>query len=51
VAAANAAGMVSVGLVSTGRTAESLAAAHLVVGSLAELSAEVLRGLIGCRGG
>jgi beta-phosphoglucomutase len=51
VAAANAAGMVSVGLVSTGRTAESLAAAHLVVGSLAELSPGVLRRLIGCRGG
>jgi beta-phosphoglucomutase len=46
VAAANAAGMASVGLTSTGRTAESLAAADRVVGSLAELSAAVLRELI-----
>jgi len=49
VAAANAAGMTSVGLASTGRTRESLSAAALVVDSLDELSAEVLRGLItGC---
>lgn len=46
VAAANAAGMTSVGLTSTGRTAESLSAARLVVGSLAELSAKLLRELI-----
>jgi len=51
VAAANAAGMTSIGLTSTGRTTESLAAAHLVVGSLAELSADVLRRLIVCRRG
>jgi beta-phosphoglucomutase len=51
VAAANAAGMASVGLTSTGRTAESLSAAHLVVGSLAELSAGVLRELISRRHG
>ena len=51
VAAANAAGMASIGLTSTGRTAESLSAAHLIVGSLAELSAELLRGLINRPGG
>ncbi len=49
VAAANAAGMASVGLTSTGRTAESLSAAQLVVGSLAELSAERLSELIARR--
>ncbi len=47
VAAANAAGMASVGLTSTGRTRESLSAADRVVGSLAELSPQVLRDLIG----
>lgn len=46
VAAANAAGMASVGLASTGRTRESLSAARLVVDSLAELSPKTLRGLI-----
>jgi len=46
VEAARAAGMASVGLTSTGRTAESLAAADLVVGSLDELSADVFRRLI-----
>ena len=46
VTAAQAAGMASAGLASTGRTRESLAAADLVVDSLAELSAEVLRELI-----
>lgn len=51
VAAAHAAGMTSIGLTSTGRTAESLSAAQLVVGSLAELSAELLRELIACRAG
>jgi beta-phosphoglucomutase-like phosphatase (HAD superfamily) len=44
--AANAAGMASVGLASTGRTRESLAAADLVVDSLADLSPEVLHQLI-----
>ncbi len=47
VEAANAAGMASIGLTSTGRTAESLCAARLVVGSLEELSAPRLRELIG----
>ena len=47
VAAANAAGMASVGLTSTGRTRGSLSAADRVVGSLAELSPQVLRDLIG----
>ncbi|OHB66579.1 MAG: hypothetical protein A2V70_16160 [Planctomycetes bacterium RBG_13_63_9] len=46
IAAASAAGMACIGLTSTGRTAESLAAADLIVGSLGELSAEVLRDLI-----
>ena len=46
VEAANAAGMASVGLISTGRTRESLAQADLVVGSLAELSPRILRDLI-----
>ena len=49
--AAGAAGMTSIGLTSTGRTAESLAAADRIVGSLDELSAEVLRELIARRGG
>ena len=46
VEAARAAGMAAIGLASTGRTRESLAAAELVVDSLAELSPEVLGGLI-----
>ncbi len=46
VAAANAAGMASVGFASTGRTRRSLAAAAMVVGSLGELSAKILRELI-----
>jgi beta-phosphoglucomutase len=46
VAAAHAAGMAAVGLVSTGRTRVELAAADLVVGSLKEISPEVLRELI-----
>jgi beta-phosphoglucomutase len=49
VAAAHNAGMTSVGLASTGRTRESLAGAHLVVDSLAELSPEVLRRLMARR--
>jgi beta-phosphoglucomutase len=46
VAAARAAGMVGIGLTSTGRTRESLAAADVVVGTLGELSAPMLRDLI-----
>ena len=46
IAAAKAAGMAGIGLVSTGRTRESLSAADLVVGSLAELSPEIVRSLI-----
>jgi len=46
VAAANTAGMISVGLTSTGRTAESLAAAMLVVDSLEKLSPQLFRELI-----
>ncbi len=46
VAAANSAGMASVGLLSTGRTPEDLAAARAVVGSLGELSPQMLRNLI-----
>ena len=45
VSAANAAGMTSIALASTGRTRESLSAADLVVDSLAELSPEILRDL------
>jgi beta-phosphoglucomutase len=48
VAAANAAGMASVGLLSTGRTPADLAAAHAVVGSLGEISPQMLRDLILC---
>jgi len=44
--AAHAAGMVAVGLASTGRTAESLAAAELVVRRLDGLSPEVIGRLI-----
>jgi beta-phosphoglucomutase len=46
VAAANAAGMASVGLLSTGRTCEDLAAAGVIVGALKEISPSMLRGLI-----
>jgi beta-phosphoglucomutase len=46
VAAANAAGMTSVGLVSTGRTSAQLAAARAVVGSLGEISPRMLHDLI-----
>jgi beta-phosphoglucomutase len=46
VAAANTAGMTSIGLVSTGRTREDLAAAAAVVGSLSEVSPGMLRDLI-----
>jgi beta-phosphoglucomutase len=47
ITAAKAAGMAGVGLASTGRTRESLAAADLVVDSLGELSPEIFRRLIG----
>ncbi len=46
IAAANAAGTTSIGLTSTGRTAESLEGAKLIVGSLSELSPETFRKLI-----
>jgi len=46
VAAANAAGMTSIGLVSTGRTPDDLAAAHAVVRSLTEISPAMMRSLI-----
>jgi len=46
VEAANAAGMVSIGLTSTGRTDESLSAATLVVDSLDKLSPKLFRDLI-----
>ena len=46
VAAANAAGMASVGLLSTGRKPEDLAAARAVVRSLGELSPQVLHDVI-----
>jgi beta-phosphoglucomutase len=46
VAAANAAGMTSVGLLSTGRTREDLAAARAVVRALSEISPSRLRDLI-----
>ena len=49
VAAANAAGMASVGLLSTGRTREDLAAAGAVVRSLSEISPSLLRDLIARR--
>ena len=47
IAAAKAAGMTAVGLASTGRTRQSLAAADLVVDALAELTPERIRDLIG----
>jgi beta-phosphoglucomutase-like phosphatase (HAD superfamily) len=46
VEAANAAGAASIGFASTGRTAESLSAARLAIHSLAELSPDVVRGVI-----
>ncbi|MGO8689436.1 MAG: HAD-IA family hydrolase [Thermoguttaceae bacterium] len=48
-AAAAAAGMAGVGLVSTGRTRAALADADLLVDSLSELSPEVLQGVIARR--
>jgi beta-phosphoglucomutase len=46
IAAARAAGMCSIGLASTGRTRDELAAARLVVGALAELNPARVRALI-----
>ena len=46
IAAANTAGMVSIALLSTGHEAESVAAARLIVGSLRELSAARIAGLL-----
>ncbi len=46
VAAANAAGMASVGLLSTGRTRDDLAAADAVVAALSEISPVMLQNLI-----
>jgi beta-phosphoglucomutase len=51
VAAARAAGMAAVGLVSTGRTREELSAADLVVSSLDEISPKVLGEVIDKRSG
>jgi len=50
IAAAQAAGMASIALTSTGRTRESLSHADLVVGSLCELSPERMRNIILQRG-
>jgi len=47
VTAANAGGMTAIGLASTGRTRQSLAAARLVVDSLDELSPRLIGELIG----
>jgi beta-phosphoglucomutase len=47
IAAANAGGMVSIGLTSTGRTRQSLAAARLVIASLYELAPARIRELLG----
>jgi beta-phosphoglucomutase len=49
IAAANAAGMTSIGLLSTGRSREDLAAAVAVVRSLSEISPAMLRELIAQR--
>lgn len=49
IAAANAAGMASVALLSTGHTAESVTAARIVVHSLRELSPARIAGLIAGR--
>ena len=46
IAAARAAEMACIGIVSTGRTAEQLAAADLVVASLRQLSPAIITGLI-----
>jgi len=50
ITAAHAAGMAAVGLASTGRTRQSLAAADLVIDRLDELSPDRLRRLIAARG-
>jgi len=46
VAAANAAGMISIGMVSTGRTEQQLAGANIVVHSLRDLTAEQISTLV-----
>jgi beta-phosphoglucomutase len=46
IAAAQAAGMAAVGLASTGRTREELAAADIVVNSLSDISPQLLRDLV-----
>ena len=48
--AARAAGMAAIGFPSTGRTAEQLAAADLLIGGLHELTPEAVRGLIAGHG-
>jgi len=49
VAAANVAGMACIGLLSTGRIREDLAAAHVVVQRLSDISPEMVRDLIAKR--
>jgi beta-phosphoglucomutase len=49
IAAANSAGMASIALLSTGHTAESVAAARLIVRSLRELSPARIGGVIAGR--
>lgn len=49
IAAAKAAGMVAIGLTSTGRTRTELVAADVIVGTLTELNADKIRGLIESR--
>jgi beta-phosphoglucomutase-like phosphatase (HAD superfamily) len=49
ITAANAAGMASIALLSTGHTAESVTAARLIVRSLRELSPARIAGLIAGR--
>jgi beta-phosphoglucomutase-like phosphatase (HAD superfamily) len=47
IAAANAAGMTSIALLSTGHTAEKSAAAQVIVRKLTDLSADRIAALIG----
>ncbi len=49
IAAAKAAGMVAIGMTSTGRTRTELVAADVIVGTLTELNADKIRGLIESR--
>ena len=46
IAAAHAAGMLGIGLLSTGRTRDDLVAADVIVNSLGEISLKMLKGLI-----